>query len=153
MKAITIKQPWALLVAVGVKTVENRTTNVFGSYRGPLAIHSSRQIDRQALASARVRAALRDLGYTPGLLPALPLGAVLAVSELLDVHHDSVHTPVVVDDELRVTDPCSPWADRGAWHGVLTDAPRPLPVPVPWTGRLSLWELPDAVVDALEVAR
>ena len=146
MKAITIKQPWALLVAAGVKTVENRSTNIFGSYRGPLAVHSSRQVDRHALASPMVRDALRSLGLVPGALPVLPLGAVLAVVELVDVHHDSVHTPVVVDDELRVTDPCSPWAHRDAWHALLEDV-RPLPAPVPWSGRLGLWDLPDVVLD------
>ena len=38
MKAITIWQPWAELIARGVKLVENRTWRTH--YRGPVAIHA-----------------------------------------------------------------------------------------------------------------
>ncbi len=41
MKAITIRQPWASLVALGVKTVETRSWHT--RYRGPLAIHAGLQ--------------------------------------------------------------------------------------------------------------
>lgn len=40
MKAISIKQPWASLVAAGTKTVECRTWKTH--YRGPLLICSSK---------------------------------------------------------------------------------------------------------------
>lgn len=39
MKALTLKQPWAGMVANGTKTIETRTWST--SYRGPLAIHAS----------------------------------------------------------------------------------------------------------------
>lgn len=38
MKAITLHQPWASLIALGVKTVETRSWNT--NYRGTLAIHA-----------------------------------------------------------------------------------------------------------------
>ena len=40
MKALTLTQPWATLVAMGAKRIETRswTTN----YRGPLAIHAGK---------------------------------------------------------------------------------------------------------------
>lgn len=38
MKALTLHQPWASLVALGVKTIETRSWGT--SYRGPLAIHA-----------------------------------------------------------------------------------------------------------------
>ncbi len=38
MKATTLWQPWAQLVALGVKTIETRSWRT--SYRGPLAIHA-----------------------------------------------------------------------------------------------------------------
>ncbi len=40
MKAISIKQPWASLVAAGVKTIECRTWKT--KYRGPLLICASK---------------------------------------------------------------------------------------------------------------
>lgn len=41
MKALTIRQPWASLIAVGVKTIENRSWGT--KHRGPLAIHAAKQ--------------------------------------------------------------------------------------------------------------
>lgn len=40
--AITIRQPWAYLIAEGVKTVENRTWTT--QYRGPLVIVAGKKI-------------------------------------------------------------------------------------------------------------
>lgn len=50
MKAITISQPWASLIADGSKWVENRTWET--SYRGPIAIHAGKgtqYLDRKEL--------------------------------------------------------------------------------------------------------
>lgn len=41
MKALTIRQPWASLIALGVKTIETRSWST--SYRGPLAIHAAKR--------------------------------------------------------------------------------------------------------------
>lgn len=41
MKALSVKQPWANLIASGAKTIETRTW--YTPYRGPLVIVSSRQ--------------------------------------------------------------------------------------------------------------
>ena len=38
MKALTVRQPWASLIALGVKRIETRSWRT--SYRGPLAIHA-----------------------------------------------------------------------------------------------------------------
>ncbi len=39
MKALSLRQPWASLIADGRKTIETRTWRT--RYRGPLAIHAS----------------------------------------------------------------------------------------------------------------
>lgn len=44
IKALSIKQPWASFIATGKKTIETRTW--FTTYRGPLLIVSSKQIDK-----------------------------------------------------------------------------------------------------------
>ena len=41
MKALSVKQPWASMIASGVKTIETRTW--YTEYRGPLLICSSKQ--------------------------------------------------------------------------------------------------------------
>lgn len=49
MKALSLKQPWASMVANGTKTIETRSWRT--SYRGPLAIHAS-QPDGRIIATA-----------------------------------------------------------------------------------------------------
>ena len=48
MKAITIKQPWATLIAKGYKEYEFRTWKT--KYRGEILIHSGKVIDKKAMA-------------------------------------------------------------------------------------------------------
>ena len=53
MKAITLKQPWASLVASGLKQVENRTWAVPRSIRGErIAIHAGKGFDPDGLEAA-----------------------------------------------------------------------------------------------------
>ena len=40
MRAMTVRQPHAWAIIHGGKDVENRTRNIAGSYRGPVAIHA-----------------------------------------------------------------------------------------------------------------
>lgn len=65
MKALTISQPYASLIAAGEKFVENRTWST--SYRGPLAIHAglgSNYLSKEALAT-------------------YPTGVIVAVADLV----------------------------------------------------------------------
>jgi len=63
MKAITIQQPWAELIACGVKTVENRSWPT--KHRGRIAIHAGMS---------------RKHGYDDQLV----YGAVIAIADLYD---------------------------------------------------------------------
>lgn len=47
MKVITIKQPWATLIAEGYKKYEFRTWNT--KYRGDILIHAGLSIDKKAM--------------------------------------------------------------------------------------------------------
>ena len=47
MKVITIKQPWASLIAEGYKIYEFRTWNT--KYRGEILIHAGKSIDKKAM--------------------------------------------------------------------------------------------------------
>ena len=40
MKVLSVRQPWAHAIVSGEKDVENRTRNVVGAWRGPIAIHA-----------------------------------------------------------------------------------------------------------------
>jgi len=85
MKALTILQPWATLIASGAKAIETRAW--WTAYRGPLAIHAGATLRldcRELCAEAPFRSALRRAGITDPR--ALPLGKVLAVAELVDCY-------------------------------------------------------------------
>lgn len=47
MKVITLKQPWATLVAEGIKKYEFRSWKI--NYRGELLIHAGLGIDKEAM--------------------------------------------------------------------------------------------------------
>ena len=76
MKALTIVQPFAHLIAAGAKRVENRSWPT--SHRGPLAIHAgkARTYNGESVA---------DLARDDDIDPAkLAFGAVVAVVDLVD---------------------------------------------------------------------
>ncbi len=74
MKGLSLTQPWASLVARGVKRVETRSWSTH--YRGPLAIYAAKSFPPDCQAFAE-RCAI--LGLTPC---ALPLGAIVAIATL-----------------------------------------------------------------------
>src|SRR5690242_18036251 len=95
MRALSLTQPWASLVALGEKSIEPRSWPT--AYRGPLAIHASATLPRQAkvlLLCVPFYEVLTRGGHhvshmlmapPPGVVPHdLPLGAVVAVCRLSD---------------------------------------------------------------------
>jgi hypothetical protein len=89
MKAITLHQPWATLVAIGAKQIETRSWKT--AYRGPLAIHAGKNTRYIKMKSADYLCAeepfysvLTRAGFVWPSGP-LPLGCVVATCELVDV--------------------------------------------------------------------
>lgn len=133
MKALSVKQPWALAICHD-KDVENRTWRTH--YRGPVAIHAAKAFDNVSAAVLDWVEATASL--KPGQLHREDhRGAVVAVAEIIGCHESGA---------LNVCDlvPCSPWALPEQWHWVL-DNVRVLAEPVPARGALGLWRLPEAV--------
>lgn len=128
MRVITVRQPWAGSIIWHGKSPENRSRNIAGSYRGPVAIHVSLRHDYEAQNGPHNDV----LGYIDER-HTYGWGHVIGVVDLHSVHHDSDHGRGY---------PCSPWALPDDWHLVLTN-PRPLATPIPAKGRLGLWT-PDA---------
>lgn len=79
MKVITIKQPWATLIAEGYKEYEFRTWKT--NYRGDILIHAGKGIDKDAVE----RFKYLNLEY--------PSGQIIAKAVIIDC--------IKVDDELR----------------------------------------------------
>lgn len=127
MRILTVRQPWAHAIIHLGKDVENRSRNIAGGYRGPVAIHAA----KSALATFHHRHA--DLW--PFDRSKHALGVIIGVVELVDVHS---HSGII----------CTPWAFLDEFHMMLAN-PRALSVPIPYKGALGLRTLPDEVAEQI----
>jgi hypothetical protein len=84
MKAITIWQPWASLIAVGAKRYETRSWET--KYRGPIAIHSAKkQFDTNSFFPIELYPFKDALGLShTSSLNNLPHGCIIATAELVN---------------------------------------------------------------------
>ena len=159
MKAISLWQPWASLMAIGEKVVETRSWPTL--HRGPLVICSTKSWNRDVLAQLhaahlkpicdddsdwrRILAALdlRGIG-----LRDLPLGQALCVVHLADCQRvERIEPqPWVTEDELAFGD-YTP--GRFGW---ITERLRPLN-PFPVQGKRGLWDIPDEAVQAAQLSK
>ena len=155
LRALTIRPPWAHMIAFCGKTVENRSREM--RYRGLIGIQAGAysRWDRDAESSpvaveAWAKWAVR--WTTPGQ-PVKPLtrdgafqlmafGAVIAVAGITGCHYSEECMMPASALPASGRTGCSPWAARGQWHIELTNV-RPLPEPVPCRGMLGLWRLPE----------
>ena len=122
MKALTICQPYAELIARGLKVIENRHWPTM--YRGPLAIHAGKS-----------RAWLDDT-YTEDLggEQAMTFGAVVAVADLIDCRRITD-----LPEELQLNEHAN-----GPYCWLLSNVRRIRPVA--WRGAQGLFEIPDSAL-------
>ena len=157
MKALTLWQPWASLIALGEKKIETRSWQT--TYRGTLAIHASQKMTREMkLLCAREPFYSAIACYT-GLVPGdeLPLGAIVAVCELRNVLMPArnangyyVIGHVGSNDFAYITEPELSFGDytpgRYAWmleNVVLLD------VPVVCRGAHGLWDVSPQILEQI----
>lgn len=114
MKVLSVKQPWAELIASGRKTLEVRSWTT--SHRGPLLI---------AACAAPDAARCDALGVTPN-----QLGCAVRVVQLVDIRRGTR-----ADRKSAFVDP------TGQFVWVLSNPKRVCDVPL--RGRLGLWEVSD----------
>lgn len=144
MKALTLTQPWATLVALGAKKIETRSWST--SYRGWLAIHAAKNCPKRDMDFWReepFKAALYPGGiYT---YPELECGMVLAKALLIGcklivengscIGHGEIHKMIPPEDPERSFGDY--YAGRYGW--ILSNV-RKFPTPIPAKGALGLWE-------------
>ena len=143
MKALSLTQPWASLVALGHKQIETRSWST--KYRGLLAIHAAKGFPATARQVAYheepFRTVLSEAHLIPtqrtGMVPEnLPRGAIIAVAELVDVRPTEELAEQITAHERAFGD-YSP--GRYAW---LLCNIRALPEPISARGQLGLFDVP-----------
>lgn len=82
MKAITIRQPWASLIALGEKKIETRSWQT--KYRGPILIHAGKSVDKKAMKTLCIKEALERHGINRA--EDLPTGCIIAKANLDEVY-------------------------------------------------------------------
>lgn len=110
MKALSIKQPWAALIAHGIKDVENRSRRT--SYRGKILLHASAKGVLAAgkqyydILTDKQRMAVIDAKKQGVFLAkAWQNGAIIGEAEIVDCVNNST----------------SIWAEEGQWHWVIAN--------------------------------
>lgn len=134
MKALTLTQPWASLVAIGAKQIETRSWRT--PYRGPLAIHAAKgwtKADVALFFEAPFREPLTAAGYK--FYSQLPRGAVIATCRLIDCRP----TEIIVPSINGTAEVIFGNYELGRWAWLLADIQK-LPEPIPARGALSLWD-------------
>ena len=125
MKVITIKQPFATLIAEGLKEYEFRTWKT--NYRGELLIHAGKKEDKKAMK----KFAKYNLDY--------PSGCIIAKVNLSDC--------IKIDEEARkMLDAKNPLIysniiNNPKWQGYgfkMENVEKIKPIPI--NGKLSLWD-------------
>lgn len=142
MKALSLTQPWATLVAIGAKRWETRGWAT--KHRGPLAIHASKGFPGDAklftvsdvvLRPMRAAGLLTGTGWT---VLDLPLGCVVATAVLEDVVTTERLSATCDLARFNAEAPFGNYA-AGRFVWILRDVVA-LEKPVPAKGRLGLWE-------------
>ena len=155
MRAITVRQPWAWAIIHGGKDVENRSRNIAGGYRGPVAIHAGKvQAEYGYPALRRILGLDTEDLWAVAESCAASLGHIIGVVDLVGVHESRMSgcgTQQGTAELGELIPLCSAWAMPWDHHLVLAN-PRPLATPIPCRGRLGLWTVPDDIAAQIEVA-
>ena len=125
MKVITIKQPFASLIAEGIKEYEFRTWKT--KYRGELLIHAGKGIDKKAMKKFEKY----NLEY--------PSGCIIAKVNLTDcIEIDNKARTILKDKNSLVYSNVIENTDWKGYGFKLENIKKIEPIPI--NGKLSLWD-------------
>jgi hypothetical protein len=134
MKALTVRRPWANLIMLGAKDIENRSWET--RLRGPLVIHAGQRWDPGGVALARTVCPRRnDEPFKRALDSHTASQGYLGVVLLIDICDASI-------DNRQCS--CGLWASAGQYHWQLA-MPRRFDLVIPGPGGLGLRAAPPEV--------
>lgn len=134
MKALSLWQPWATLIAIEAKRYETRSWNT--KHRGLLAIHAAKKWDGLLKEYCDMEPFYSCLHGDKEAI-VLPLGYIVAVVKLVDVHKVEKIRAQLSKNELAFGN----YADgRYAWELQLV---KKFEKPIPMNGAQGLFEVAD----------
>lgn len=141
MKAITICQPYAHLIVIGKKWVENRTWPT--SFRGQLLIHAGKSKDWLEADFSTMAGYPAKLQYGEPLQD-MAFGAIVGVAEMTAcLARKTIEAYAAKDPRWK------PLADHehteGPWCFVMRNVHR-FADPIPYRGELGFFDVPDELV-------
>jgi activating signal cointegrator 1 len=148
VRALSLHQPHASLVAHGLKKIETRGPRSPRAYRGPLLIHAAKKWTPaqvrtlMRLSASHDPATLLCGGYGPWIETAaqpLPLGALVAVARVVDIRE---MTPEWIAEQTPLERAVGDW-QPGRYGWVLEDVV-PLATPIPLRGSQGLFNVTPA---------
>lgn len=147
MKALSLLQPWASLIAIGAKRWETRSWRT--SYRGEIAIHASQRFGKELFHISTEEPFLSTLSEAGIATPSgIPRSAIIAVANIVEViptgtlfSLNSLPDTAEFEEEFGNYEP-----GRFAWK---LENVRRLKTPVPCGGALSIWSVPDETANAI----
>lgn len=138
MKAITILQPWASLIANGQKRIETRSW--YTPHRGEIAIHAGKKLEPDSVGWFQEEHDwFAELGIED--IDALPRGCVIATARLthcVKFEHGATHRI----NQTGQYPPYETWLgdfSPGRFGWVLSDV-KPINPPIPARGYQGLWD-------------
>lgn len=139
MKVITIIQPWATLIAIGEKRFETRSWKT--NYRGDLAIHAGKKVDKKICREEPFLTVLQNHGYSADSLPSGLIIAKGRLANCYEVIHSNGEFAVLDGDQVIISGNEYLFGDysegRFAWE---LDHVELLKEPIPAKGQLGIWE-------------
>ena len=138
MKVLSMIQPWASLFVL--QEIKHETRSWKTKYRGPLAIHTSKKVDKAVCNHIAIKSLLKKHGFTTD---DLPTGVIIATCQLVNclrvVQNDGSHA--VLENGLIVSGNDYYGGDYkiGGYAWIVEDM-KPLEQWIPAKGQLGLWE-------------
>lgn len=148
LRAISLWQPWASAIALGVKTIETREW--VSRYTGPLLIHAAQKkstANRELFAGVLTHEEIHKAFYLAGLddYDRLPFGAIVCAVEMTCCRTITRNNSKPLPEHERLLGNYTP--GREAWH---FESARKFDEPFPCSGRQGFFfvNVPDKLLPA-----
>ena len=131
MKAISLWQPWATLMACGLK--KNETRHWATPYRGPLLIHAAKRMEPPTML---MRESLKPFGYQSW--DDFPRGALVCLVDIVDCFSTDKYVPLYPEHQFGNYD-----SNRFVW---ITDNLITFDNPIAFKGSQGFFNVPNEII-------